>query len=92
MPNHFQLEESRVVGQTLPASIKVLYSQRKVWCFVYYVQTAARPFRGPSEYSEGDFLYQDKSEGIVDQFSGEEKIFFRDRQIYFLKYHGGKVG
>ena len=62
MPNHFQLEESRVVGQTLPASTKVLYSQRKVWCFVYYVQTAARPFRGPSESSEGDFLYQDKSD------------------------------
>jgi hypothetical protein len=41
---------------------------------------------------EGDFLYQDKSDESVDQFSGEEKIFFREKQIYFLKYHGGMVG
>jgi hypothetical protein len=54
--------------------------------------TIERPFRGPNEYSEGDFRYQDESEGYVDQFSGEEKIFFQDRQVYFLKYHGGKVG
>jgi hypothetical protein len=53
---------------------------------------AERPFRGPGEYREGDFLYQDKSTGSVDQFSGEEKIFFQDRMIYVLKYHGGKVG
>jgi hypothetical protein len=54
--------------------------------------TSDRPFRGPNEYNEGDFLYQDQSNGNVDQFSGEEKIFFRDRLVYFLKYHGGKVG
>jgi hypothetical protein len=54
--------------------------------------TAARPFRGPNEYREGEFRYQDQSEGSIDQFSGEEKIFFRDMQVYFLKYHGGKVG
>src|ERR671918_380451 len=36
-----------------------------------------RPFRGPSEHRERDFLYQDESTGHVDQFSGEEKIFFR---------------
>ena len=53
--------------------------------------SADRPFRGPNEYSEGDFRYQDESTGYINQFSGEEKIFFRDRQIYFLKYHGGKV-
>ena len=53
--------------------------------------TTERPFRGPNEYREGEFLYQDKSDGNVDQFSGEEKIFFQDRQVYFLKYHGGKV-
>jgi hypothetical protein len=54
--------------------------------------TAERPFRGPNEYREGDFRYEDESEGYVNQFSGEEKIFFQDRQVYFLKYHGGKVG
>ena len=51
-----------------------------------------RPFRGPDAYRDGDLLYQDRSEGDVLQFSGEETIFFRDMQVYFLKYHGGKVG
>ena len=54
--------------------------------------TAEHPFRGPSEYREGDFIYQDQSEGSVDSFSGEEGIDFQGRQVYSLKYHGGKVG
>jgi len=54
--------------------------------------TPDRPFRGPGEYREGDFLYQDRSEGNAERFSGEEKIFFQNRQVYGLKYHGGKVG
>ncbi len=53
--------------------------------------SAERPFRGPGEYHEEDFLYQDDSEGDVNQFSGEEKILFHGKQVYFLKYHGGKV-
>ncbi|HEY3476261.1 MAG TPA: DUF5680 domain-containing protein [Anaerolineales bacterium] len=53
---------------------------------------AERPFRGPDEYEEGDFLYKDASEGNVDQFSGEETIFFQKKQVYLLMYHGGKVG
>ncbi|HSL28845.1 MAG TPA: DUF5680 domain-containing protein [Anaerolineales bacterium] len=53
--------------------------------------TAERPFRGPHEYREGDYLYQDSSEGDVSQFSGEETIFFQHKQVYLLTYHGGKV-
>ena len=53
---------------------------------------AERPFRGPDEYREGDFLYQDASEGNVSQFSGEETIFFQNKQVYLLVYHGGMVG
>ncbi len=54
--------------------------------------TAERPFRGPSEYQEGDFLYQDMSDGNIDQFTGQEVIYFKGKQVYSLKYHGGKVG
>ena len=54
--------------------------------------SAERPFRGPHEYHEGDFFYQDSSEGNVNQFSGEETIFFHKKQVYLLVYHGGKVG
>ena len=52
---------------------------------------AERPFRGPNEYEEGDFQYRDASEGTVDQFTGEETIFFQKKQVYLLIYHGGKV-
>lgn len=54
--------------------------------------SAERPFRGPNEYQEGDFVYRDRSEGSVDSFLGGETIHFQGRQVYFLKYHGGKVG
>jgi hypothetical protein len=54
--------------------------------------SAERPFRGPHEFREGEYLYQDTSEGDVAQFSGEEVIFFKNTQVYLLTYHGGKVG
>lgn len=54
--------------------------------------SAERPFRGPHEFREGDYLYQDTSEGDVAQFSGEEAIFYKNTQVYLLTYHGGKVG
>jgi hypothetical protein len=53
--------------------------------------SAERPFRGPHEFREGDYLYQDTSEGDVAQFSGEETIFYKNTQVYLLTYHGGKV-
>jgi hypothetical protein len=53
---------------------------------------AERPFRGPDEYRDDDFQYQDASEGDVSQFSGQEAIFFQKKQVYALRYHGGKVG
>ena len=53
---------------------------------------AERPFRGPDQYEEGDFLYKDASEGKINQFSGEEVIFFQKKQVYVLRYHGGTVG
>ena len=53
---------------------------------------AERPFRGPDQYEDGDFVYKDASEGNLSQFSGEEVIFFQKKQVYVLRYHGGKVG
>ena len=76
-----------VIDEAVPAGDVYRFLQKSM-----QQVTIERPFRGPNEYSEGDFRYQDESEGYVNQFSGEEKIFFQDRQVYFLKYHGGKVG
>lgn len=50
-----------------------------------------RPFRGPSNFKEGDFEYVDESAGEIDDFFGVEKIYYRTIQVYRLNYHGGNV-
>jgi hypothetical protein len=50
-----------------------------------------RPFRGPEFFRAGPFTYVDKSHGVLDAFSGEEVIYFRDQQVYHLVYHGGRM-
>ena len=49
------------------------------------------PVRGPENYEEGDFKYENKWEGVVDSFSGEERIFWKGEQIYFRNYLGGLI-
>ena len=53
--------------------------------------TLERPFRGPSAFEEGDFMYNDESSGTLDAFSGVERILFNRHKVYLLKYHGGTV-
>lgn len=76
-----------VTDESIPGKDVYHFLQKAMQCV-----TAERPFRGPGEYREGDFVYHDQSEGSVDSFSGEEVIHFQGRRVYFLKYHGGKVG
>jgi len=52
---------------------------------------ADRPFRGPLELIEGDWRYNNESEGSTADFHGQEKIFFEGRPVYELKYHGGDI-
>ncbi|MCB9813144.1 MAG: hypothetical protein H6772_01925 [Pseudomonadales bacterium] len=49
------------------------------------------PFRGPEEFTEGEFTYTNKWEGEVDRFSGEEAIVKGDKLIYKASYLGGLV-
>jgi hypothetical protein len=53
--------------------------------------TLERPFRGPSTFAEGDFMYNDESSGTLESFSGVERILFNRHKVYTLKYHGGMV-
>jgi hypothetical protein len=53
--------------------------------------TPERPFRGPSTFAEGDFMYNDESSGTLENFSGVERILFNRHKVYTLKYHGGTV-
>lgn len=50
-----------------------------------------RPFRGPSQFQEGDWKYTDESRGTLDDFEGIEKIYFKEKEVYRLKYHGGGI-
>jgi hypothetical protein len=47
------------------------------------------PFRGPALYREGDLVYVNDWSGSIREFSGVERIFSRDKEIYRLVYHGG---
>lgn len=49
------------------------------------------PVRGPKDYEEGDFRYENKWNGDINSFFGEEKIFWKDEQIYFRNYLGGNI-
>lgn len=48
-------------------------------------------FRGPKEFKQGDFLYINKIQGKVEDFYGEEYIYYQGKKVYKLKYHGGII-
>lgn len=60
---------------------------RKAMCLV----NEKKPFRGPSNFKEGDFEYEDQNEGDVNRFKGVERIFFKGKEVYRLEYHGGSL-
>ncbi len=49
------------------------------------------PIRGPMEYTRDRFVYKNIRQGSVSDFSGEEVIIDRGREIYKAKYMGGLV-
>lgn len=49
------------------------------------------PFRGPELLKEGPFRYQNKWQGDIEDFAGEEEILKNGKKIYFAKYIGGLV-
>ena len=48
--------------------------------------------RGPAEFRDGRFRYENRIEGDLDRFQGEEFIFSDDLMVYRMILHGGKVG
>lgn len=49
------------------------------------------PFRGPREFSDGGFSYKMKIEGDVNDFSGEEKIFYKGKEVFKQRFIGGMI-
>jgi hypothetical protein len=48
-------------------------------------------FRGPEKYEKEDFIYINKIKGSFENFYGEEVIYFKNKKVYKLKYHGGLI-
>ncbi len=53
--------------------------------------TEDKPFRGPNNFKKDDFKYVNEVKGIVGKFEGEEMIFYKERLVYKLIYHGGTI-
>lgn len=52
---------------------------------------AEKPFRGPDIFHQGDYTYHCQSTGDFTWFQGYEDIFYLDKKIYELHFHGGLV-
>ena len=50
-----------------------------------------KPFRGPEIFTQGDYTYHCKVDGNFDFFHGYEDIFYLDKKIYELYFHGGII-
>ena len=51
--------------------------------------TPERPYRGPSQWCEGAYVYTDEGQGDVERFWGVETITHEDQVVYQLRYSGG---
>lgn len=50
------------------------------------------PARGPKSLQNGEYQYENKWEGDIEKFSGEEKITKSGQMVYNAKYIGGLLG
>jgi hypothetical protein len=47
------------------------------------------PYRGPSNFSSGEWTYSIKIEGTINNFKGEEYVYYKNIIVYNLYFHGG---
>lgn len=47
------------------------------------------PFRGPKSFQKGEFEYKNNITGDISDFRGEETIYYKNKKLYSLYYHGG---
>ena len=50
-----------------------------------------KPYRGPREYTNGDYVYRCDTDGNFDWFQGKETIDYQGKQIYECRFHGGAI-
>ena len=49
------------------------------------------PFRGPSQFTSGDYKYTSEFKGDPDSFVGSESISHKNTKVYELFFHGGVI-
>ena len=50
-----------------------------------------KPYRGPSEYRVGEYLYKCSVTGDFHWYNGFEEIFHGENKVYECMFHGGDV-
>lgn len=48
----------------------------------------SRPFRGPKSLTDGDWRYEDSSQGDITNFRGTEQIFYKEKEVFRQYYIG----
>jgi hypothetical protein len=51
----------------------------------------AMPFRGPSEFSSGDFKYTFTLDGDYAYFKGQERVFYKGERVFFQDVMGSLI-
>lgn len=49
------------------------------------------PFRGPKEYTDGDYAYTCSVKGDFHWFYGYEEIRYKEKIVYECAFHGGDI-
>ena len=52
---------------------------------------AESPFRGPEQFTEGNYLYECSVTGNLEHYTGTECISRSGLVIYILDFHGGEI-
>lgn len=80
------------VALTITAETAAILQARMIYHFLreaLELITPERPYRGPDRYERGEYIYEDRSEGNINYFSGHETIIYQGKQVYDLHYTGG---
>ena len=75
-----------VSGKAAPVSDVYLFLQKAL-----RAASDDQPFRGPEHFAYQDFKYRNEVHGTIEAFTGVERIFYQDEEVYQLAYHGGVV-
>lgn len=49
------------------------------------------PFRGPEKFKAHNLRYENRQQGSIDRFYGNECIYEGNETVYVLYYHGGRM-